>query len=60
MSTPAPNSLSETRHLLAAWLSAVADVVRGVNTAEPLDVPLSRIAEQACHLSLDPPANVRC
>ena len=40
-------SLAETRQLLGAWLTAVADVVRGVNAAEPLDVQLSRIAEQA-------------
>ena len=45
-------SLAEsTRQLLGAWLTAVADVVRGVNTAEPLDVLLSRIAEQACRLA---------
>ncbi len=50
MSTLAPNSLAETRQLLGAWLSAVADVVRGVNAAEPLDVMLGRIAEQACRL----------
>ena len=43
-------SLAETRQLLGAWLTAVADVVRGVNAAEPLDVQLSRIAEQACRL----------
>jgi hypothetical protein len=43
-------SLAETRQLLGAWLTAVADVVRGVNAAEPLDVLLSRIAEQACRL----------
>ena len=51
MTTPAPNSLVTTRQLLGAWLTAVADVVRGVNTAEPLDVLLSRIAEQACRLA---------
>src|SRR4051812_8046972 len=45
-----PMSLAETRQLLGAWLTAVADVVRGVNAAEPLDVQLSRIAEQACRL----------
>jgi sugar diacid utilization regulator len=43
-------SLAETRQLLGAWLTAVADVVRGVNAAEPLEVLLSRIAEQACRL----------
>ena len=51
MTTPAPNSLATTRRLLGAWLTAVADVVRGVNTAVPLDVLLSRIAEQACRLA---------
>ena len=29
-------SLAETRQLLGAWLTAVADVVRGVNAAELL------------------------
>ena len=43
-------SLAETRQLLGAWLTAVADVVRGVNAAEPLEVLLSRIAKQACRL----------
>jgi sugar diacid utilization regulator len=47
---PSVTSLAETRQLLGAWLTAVADVVRGVNAAEPLEVLLSRIAEQACRL----------
>jgi hypothetical protein len=33
---PSVTSLAETRQLLGAWLTAVADVVRGVNAAEPL------------------------
>jgi transcriptional regulator with GAF, ATPase, and Fis domain len=36
--------------LLGAWMSAVADLVRAVNAAEPLDELLGRIAEQACRL----------
>ena len=35
---------------LHAWMSAVADVVRAVNAAEPLDELLGRVAEQACRL----------
>lgn len=50
MTTHASDSLATTRRLLGAWLTAVADVVRGVNAAEPLDVLLNRIAEQACRL----------
>ena len=50
MSTVVPSSLAVTRQLLGPWLAAVAEVVRGVNAAEPLDVLLSRIAEQACRL----------
>ncbi|WP_281690264.1 helix-turn-helix domain-containing protein [Pseudonocardia thermophila] len=33
--------------LLSAWMSAVADVVRAVNAAKPLEDLLARIAEQA-------------
>jgi GAF domain-containing protein len=36
--------------LLREWISAVGDVVRAVNSAEPLDILLSRVAEQACRL----------
>ena len=35
---------------LHAWMSAVADVVRAVNAAEPLDELLGRVAEQVCRL----------
>jgi len=40
----------EPTAVLGAWMSAVADVVRAVNAAEPLDDLLDRIAEQACQL----------
>ena len=36
--------------LLGVWMSAVADLVRAVNAAKPLDELLERIAEQACRL----------
>lgn len=36
--------------LLREWISAVGDVVRAVNSAEPLNILLSRVAEQACRL----------
>lgn len=46
---PAGGRTPSTR-LIGAWMSAVAEVVRAVNAAEPLDDLLGRTAEQACTL----------
>lgn len=35
---------------LRSWMSAVSDIARAVNAAEPLDVVLTRVAVQACEL----------
>lgn len=35
---------------LRSWMSAVSEIARAVNAAEPLDVVLTRVAEQACLL----------
>ncbi len=35
---------------LRSWMSAVGEIARSVNAAEPLDAVLARVAEQACAL----------
>lgn len=35
---------------LRSWMSAVSQIVRSVNAAEPLEKVLTRVAEQACEL----------
>jgi GAF domain-containing protein len=35
---------------LRSWMSAVSEIVRSVNAAEPLDQVLTRVAAQACEL----------
>ena len=35
---------------LRSWMSAVSEIVRSVNAAEPLAKVLTRVAEQACEL----------
>ncbi len=35
---------------LHSWMSAVSDIARAVNNAEPLDLILTRVADQACAL----------
>src|SRR4029077_17110173 len=35
---------------LRSWMSAVSEIVRSVNAAEPLASVLTRVAEQACEL----------
>ena len=35
---------------LRSWMSAVAEIVRSVNAAEPLEMVLTRVAVQACEL----------
>ncbi len=36
--------------LVHTWLSAIGDIARAVNAAEPLDVILTRVADRACTL----------
>lgn len=35
---------------LRSWMSAVSDIARAVNAAQPLDVLLTKVAQQACAL----------
>jgi kynurenine formamidase len=35
---------------LRSWMSAVSEIVRSVNAAEPLASVLARVADQACEL----------
>lgn len=44
------HSSSSHTELLREWMSAVGEVTRAVNSAEPLHMLLSRIAEHACRL----------
>lgn len=49
--SPAPaREAAAPAGLLREWMSAVGDVVRAVNDAEPLETLLCRIAEQTCRL----------
>ncbi len=43
-------SVPEVPASLRSWMSAVSEIVRSVNAAEPLDKVLTRVAEQACEL----------
>lgn len=42
--------LSEVPASLRSWMSAVSEIVRSVNAAEPLEKVLTRVAIQACEL----------
>jgi len=41
---------AEVPATLRSWMSAVSEIARAVNAAEPLDGVLARVAEQACAL----------
>ena len=43
-------SVPEVPPSLRSWMSAVSEIVRSVNAAEPLASVLTRVAEQACEL----------
>ncbi|MHA6794952.1 helix-turn-helix domain-containing protein [Pseudonocardia bannensis] len=43
-------SVPEVPASLRSWMSAVSEIARAVNAAEPLDAVLTRVAEQACLL----------
>jgi len=43
-------SAPEVPASLRSWMSAVSEIVRSVNAAEPLEKVLTRVAEQACEL----------
>jgi sugar diacid utilization regulator/GAF domain-containing protein len=43
-------SVPEVPASLRSWMSAVSEIVRSVNAAEPLEKVLTRVAEQACEL----------
>lgn len=43
-------SAPEVPPSLRSWMSAVSEIARAVNAAEPLDTLLGRVAEQACAL----------
>ncbi len=43
-------SVPEVPASLRSWMSAVSDIVRAVNAAEPLENVLARVAGQACEL----------
>ena len=43
-------SVPEVPAWLRSWMSAVSEIVRSVNAAEPLEKVLTRVAEQACEL----------
>ncbi len=43
-------SVPEVPASLRSWMSAVSEIVRSVNAAEPLAKVLTRVAEQACEL----------
>lgn len=43
-------SLPEVPASLRSWMSAVSEIVRSVNAAEPLGAVLTRVAELACEL----------
>ena len=43
-------SVPEVPASLRSWMSAVSEIVRSVNAAEPLAQVLNRVAEQACEL----------
>ena len=43
-------SVPEVPVSLRPWMSAVSEIVRSVNTAEPLEKVLTRVAVQACEL----------
>jgi len=43
-------SVPEVPASLRSWMSAVSEIVRSVNAAEPLANVLTRVAEQACEL----------
>src|SRR6516164_1263832 len=43
-------SVPEVPASLRSWMSAVSEIVRSVNAAEPLDKVLTRVADQACEL----------
>jgi sugar diacid utilization regulator len=43
-------SVPEVPASLRSWMSAVSEIVRSVNAAEPLAKVLARVAEQACEL----------
>lgn len=43
-------SVPEVPASLRSWMSAVSEIVRSVNAAEPLASVLTRVAEQACEL----------
>ena len=43
-------SVPEVPASLRSWMSAVSEIVRSVNAAEPLASVLTRVAELACEL----------
>ncbi|MGH3182307.1 MAG: GAF domain-containing protein, partial [Streptosporangiaceae bacterium] len=43
-------SVPEVPASLRSWMSAVSDIARAVNAAEPLEEVLARVAGQACEL----------
>jgi len=43
-------SVPEVPASLRSWMSAVSEIVRSVNAAEPLASVLTRVADQACEL----------
>ena len=43
-------SVPEVPASLRSWMSAVSDIVRAVNAAEPLENVLARVAGQACEV----------
>ncbi|MBO0875238.1 MAG: GAF domain-containing protein, partial [Pseudonocardia sp.] len=43
-------SVSEMSASLRSWMSAVSEIARAVNAAEPLEAVLTRVARQACRL----------
>ncbi|WP_028931005.1 helix-turn-helix domain-containing protein [Pseudonocardia asaccharolytica] len=43
-------SVSEVPASLRSWMSAVSEIARAVNAAEPLEAVLTRVARQACRL----------
>ncbi|MGE3256078.1 GAF domain-containing protein, partial [Pseudonocardia sp.] len=51
MTSGGPDGPGAPTGLLREWMSAVGDVVRAVNDAEPLETLLCRIAEQTCRLA---------
>lgn len=42
--------MSEMSASLRSWMSAVSEIARAVNAAEPLEAVLTRVARQACRL----------